>query len=393
MPNSCRPILAFALLMTVACSGTHEEPTKASTRDSAGVTITETPMATWHGSDGWTVDSTPILDIGQQDGPDPYLLGQVVGAVRRDDGSIIVVDGDAHQLRLFDSTGHFVKARGRKGPGPGEFAYIEQIARCGPNQLWIGTGPRISIWTADLEFVRELSVRQNVMWPLICFGGSGLLAKRDLNNMDDPTTNTTRDDSLELIALDSAGDSPHDLMSIAVWRRIYLVESKPRVSFPNPFAPMTVLAENGADMIVGTARTLGFEVFDAQGRLLRIVRGPAGDLAFTAAMRQDYLSSALVGRDKEDREWLNRAGNPIPATMPAYTEIQTDAVGNVWVNRFASPGSSLNRWGVFGRDDHFLGHVTLPRDLKVFDIGADYLLGMASDSAGAQHVRLYRLRK
>ncbi len=83
------------------------------TRDSAGVTIVETNRALWGDSMPWTVDTTPMLAIGQLDGEEPYLFEWLVGALRLDDGSIIAADGSPRKLRQFDSTGRFVRAAGR----------------------------------------------------------------------------------------------------------------------------------------------------------------------------------------------------------------------------------------------------------------------------------------
>ena len=41
----------------------------------------------------------------------------------------------------------------------------------------------------------------------------------------------------------------------------------------------------------------------------------------------------------------------------------------------------------------WLGEVALPEDLEVWEIGADYVLGVFDDALGVEHVRKYRLIK
>jgi hypothetical protein len=335
----------------------------------------------------------PAVSIGSGDGPDAYLFSRVNGVLRLPDGSIVVADAGAHQLRLFDSTGHFVRAAGRQGQGPGDFGYIEAMARCGRDALLISSGFRISVWSLDLKFQREFKTTDMIMWPVVCFAGTGLVVKRDIDQGGDPTTDVVRVDSLLLDEVDSTGQSRHALFPIALWRRVYLLRDTPHVSIPDPFAPATVLAADDSDMIVGDGETLHVEVRDRAGRVRRILRGPADDLTLTSTLRHVYDTASLHGQDSEMRTWVRRAGSRISDHLPAYTDIVADAAGDIWVQRFAMPGSEVNRWGVFGRDGRFLGHVMLRPKLQVFDIGDDYVLGVRPASDGVQHVLMYRMRK
>jgi hypothetical protein len=47
---------------------------------------------------------------------------------------------------------------------------------------------------------------------------------------------------------------------------------------------------------------------------------------------------------------------------------------------------------VFDRDGAWLGDVTLPAHFQPYDIGADYVLGVARDDDGVQTVVQYALR-
>ena len=57
-----------------------------------------------------TLDSVPVLDLGDESrGPAEEFSGTVI-PVRLSDGTIVVANGGSQELRLFDSTGAFIKS-------------------------------------------------------------------------------------------------------------------------------------------------------------------------------------------------------------------------------------------------------------------------------------------
>ena len=82
-----------------------------------------------------------------------------------------------------------------------------------------------------------------------------------------------------------------------------------------------------------------------------------------------------------------------PETLPAYSTIIFDALGNLWVERFRGRGEEENRWDVFNAEGHLLGAVDLPVGLLVDQIGEDFVLGRWMDELDVQHVRLYGLTR
>ena len=60
----------------------------------------------------------PTVEIGVEDGAEEYQFYQIGGALRLEDGSILVTDGGSGELRFYDASGEFERAVGRKGAGP-----------------------------------------------------------------------------------------------------------------------------------------------------------------------------------------------------------------------------------------------------------------------------------
>ena len=47
----------------------------------------------------------PLMRVGMLDGPVEYLFGNITGAVRLNDGSVVVADEQSHEVRMFDAGG------------------------------------------------------------------------------------------------------------------------------------------------------------------------------------------------------------------------------------------------------------------------------------------------
>jgi hypothetical protein len=76
------------------------------------------------------------------------------------DGGIFVLDYQTQEIRLFDSTGRFVKRVARKGEGPGELVQANGMAT-GPDGALIVNDPqlrRFSVYDPGGEFVRQHTV-------------------------------------------------------------------------------------------------------------------------------------------------------------------------------------------------------------------------------------------
>lgn len=71
----------------------------------------------------WVIGTTPIVTIGTNEADPGHELAGVTGALRVP-GGFIVANSGSHELRLFDSTGRFIRSYGRKDQGPGDFGAV-----------------------------------------------------------------------------------------------------------------------------------------------------------------------------------------------------------------------------------------------------------------------------
>jgi hypothetical protein len=84
--------------------------------------------------------------IGLTEGPEEYLFGDITSVAADPTGRIYVADRIASSIRVYDPDGGFVAQIGRGGQGPGEFAWIYDIAFGSDDRMYVRDGPRISVF-------------------------------------------------------------------------------------------------------------------------------------------------------------------------------------------------------------------------------------------------------
>ncbi|MCY4572039.1 MAG: hypothetical protein OXF01_04490, partial [Gemmatimonadetes bacterium] len=72
----------------------------------------------------------PLVRVGLLDGPDEFLFGNITGAVRLEDGSVVIADESIPEVRMFDAGGRHVWTSGRDGEGPGEYKGLWLLRGC-----------------------------------------------------------------------------------------------------------------------------------------------------------------------------------------------------------------------------------------------------------------------
>ena len=124
-----------AAFLAVACGGEAGSGGGSTVRDSSGIAIVESRGGSWQSGEEWTVAAEPSLVIGVLEGDPEYQLFDVGGAMRLDDGRIVIANAGSLQLRFYDESGAFLHAVGGQGDGPGEFQDIGWLAPLGSDTL------------------------------------------------------------------------------------------------------------------------------------------------------------------------------------------------------------------------------------------------------------------
>jgi hypothetical protein len=394
-------LAAVALIAGVTASGmsgcdsadrSYAGPTQ---RDSAGIAIVESSRAEWDSSTAWTVDTAPVASIGVDDGDEAYLLNRVVGATRLPDGRLVVANGGSGQLRFFDSTGVFIRAVGRPGPGPGEFEYMRALERCGADSLFaFDLNWQTRIFTAQGVLGREVVIRapgtSQGPYALAC-SPSGVFAISDWGERTRRPTIGFYRSMARVWVLDGEGREVADLGEHLASERI----GTERGSGPHPFGRFTSIAVGDGAIYLGSGEEFEVRRYSRAGRLERIQRAPPEDLSISPEALDDYRAEQLARVTPQNRPELERtlAEMPMPEGLPAFTRLRVDPSGNLWARRFRHAGDSAERWAVFSLEGGLLGHVEMPPEFALLEIGEEYVLGVTRDADSVERVRLHRLER
>jgi hypothetical protein len=83
--------------------------------------------------DSMTVD----LIIGTVSGPEEMTFGNIRDIEVNSDGEIYVLDTSVGTVRIFDSSGEYVRSLGRLGEGPAEFRSPTQMTLARDGSVWV----------------------------------------------------------------------------------------------------------------------------------------------------------------------------------------------------------------------------------------------------------------
>jgi hypothetical protein len=410
LPPSSHPMHAplriasvAAALALAACGGGGDGGAGFATRDSAGIRIAESTAPAWKEGEGWTVAAEPSLDLGGEEAPADQQFGGVTDAVRLSDGTVVVADGQAQELRWFGPDGALKARAGREGEGPGEFTGIHRLARLAGDSIgaWDLRQSRLTLFDAAGTMAAQHTLRplpgtlSDLVGVLadgsvILFPGfklnfsSGERATRDTL----PYLRTPRDGSAADTIATYPGDETVTLTAGEGERRMALRSQV-------PWGAATHRAVRGDALYVGESGRGEVAVHGPDGAVRTLLRRPFTPVEVTEADRDAYRKRQMETDAPAEMAAVLRelAGKvPFPARKSAFAGMLVDAEGCVWLEEHTD-GDAPDAYQVFGADGRLLGRVTMPAGLRAREIGRDYVLGTWNDELDVTHVRVHPLRR
>lgn len=378
----------------------------ATITDSAGVRIVTSPAsdATYARLAG-----EPALSIGVVEGPDALLFDRIVSVARDGDGNLMVVDKGWGEIRVFSAGGEHVRTVGGIGEGPGEFedltdawpragggimavdGWRRRITEFGPSGEPGGKATRLA--GASDEDMHPERLQPRGHWG----AGAVLSSMSQVGNVGLAPGGTTRfpvwfvRHRLDGTVLDTVARFPG--RTVAVVRSGGGTSNRfvPFVSGPTATGATGGIAVTGGDV---------YEVhlIDAAGSLSHVAR-----LAEPPPSLSDEHLDALIanwpGMNADPDPAAVRGmramleGFPLPATIPAYTNLVFADTGELWAQRYHLPGASMLRWDVFHPDGRYLGRVDVAASFEIHAVSKGQLLGVHEDELGVQRVQVRELRR
>lgn len=399
-----RPLASAALLALAACGGGASPAADGggdagfAVRDSAGVRIAESTAAAWREGEGWRVEAAPSVDLGGEEADEAQQFGGVSDALRLSDGTVVVADELARELRWFAADGSPRARAGRKGSGPGEFTDI--------HRLFLLPGDTIGAWDANASRLTRFDARGRM---------ADVLTLRPLPDVPSDLVGVLPDgstvmlpaftrapapggDSLPYLHVPRGGGRPDTLGSRPVGRQATLQAGAGgrtmQMVMPVPLSPTTHAAVSGDAVYLGDSGRGEVSLVTPDGRVRALIRRPYTPEPVTEAEREAERRRLAGGDPSKPPSPTVRdlvAQIPFPDAKPAFAEMRVAPGGDVWLRAFTPPGEP-QAWDVFGADGRLLGRVALPPGLALRQVGRDFVLGTWTDELDVAHVRVHALR-
>lgn len=375
MPSAEPPVPSIALLLVVLTACTEGKAAKVpmatiDTLPGGVVRVSSAQPTGWADSSrAWGIDE--VIRFGAAEGP-----GQLVepGSVSVDGaGRVYVADRKPMMVKVFDSTGAFVRTIGREGAGPGEFRVAFIAVRGGNLVVQDPMNARTSVFDTSGAYLRS--------WKSSCCYWDEIFID-DAERVYIPT----------MIQRDTAGPSRGraftryqmtgevvDTLFVPTrdddakqWMFVSKSQGKNRnvMSTSVPFSPQMVQAFHPEGGFV-TGWTGDYRVIRSPsgGDTTRIISRAWTPDPIPETMRQARVDEMIKNAKGMVGEEVARAVaklSDVPTTAPAYVDLKVDPTGVIWARRLVGSDSTKTRFDVFGADGSWLGQLTTPIGLPEY---------------------------
>lgn len=418
-------LLAALLVTAGACGGERGAGSPGAgvtVRVEDGVTVVENGGLHLADTLAWRIDTTAVVRIGVLEGPEEYVFGRIRGIAQRSDGTVVVADALARELRLYDLEGRFVRRVGRAGEGPGEFGTITGLALLAGDSLAVISGQRVDLLGPDLQFARRFNARlpreeMSVEPPLSSDRLEGLFEDGralmgDYIGVCGRDTEGVCVDSIAFKRIGRAGgvDARFGRFVYGRQERRQLAADLPVIATREPY-PQAFWTVGGDRFYYGDARRFEVFAFTSGGSLERRIRLDYTSPEYTRDDVWPPLEEPPAPSSDPRLARLNeavreiRASAEVPDTFPAFSDLLVDATGHVWVREYLPSAPSDERpprWFVFDPEGR-LGYAV--RSVPGMDrrggplggvapfIGERHVIGRVEDELGVESVVVYDLVK
>lgn len=351
------------------------------------------PEQRWHVSEG--------LRIGEGGGQGPAALGfaQCVAIDPMD--RIWVVEARAHELRVFDADGSFVRAVEKLGEGAGEFQRIGHAFPGPGDEIWVAERSlrryqvfdTAGTWTGSHRFLFPEAEDEVRAW-----SRQGLLAVREAFTEAADTIRLYRlaDGALSLTDRKAAWPTERVPMQILT---VGAAEANLSVSFQEaiPFAarPYSFL---GSGLDLWAARQIDDDTYQIRrtdletGDDLLVITRRYEPVSVPDSRRRAAADSLVELHTSTGNNLLSKIDwRSFPRHYPGFESVHLSASGEVWVRRTLRRTLAGNAVGfdVFAPDGRYLGQPVVPASLGTMNlqvITANSIYAIHTDDAGADYV-------
>lgn len=297
------------------------------------------------------------VSIGEETGPEEYLLNRPVELRIDDQGYFYILDWRDCHILVYDDSGKYVRTIGRKGQGPGEFRAPAFFDFLSDGRLFVNDGmnQRISIFDLEGNHLGDFRLEGFYIGMLIDTRNRIYLQKRSQKKEVKPTTEFQEIQMITgVYSLDSDGQDMTHLVDVEV-------------------ETVKMKAMEGGVLTVGGSRDERFVW----------ALNPAGKLyvGFSKIYQISVLSEEGAVEFRFGREYTPIANEEhkkdprVPEFYPAFnTNMLIDGEGNCWIRQFTLADFEGYLYDTFDSEGIFTRQAVLSYPLYMFRDGKAYSL-------------------
>jgi hypothetical protein len=410
--------LLFALVTAGACAdgppaaaGSGETP--PTRRDSAGVIIVVNRADTAD-LPRWRPDAES-LRLGVVHGAPELEFGALVGAARLSDGTLVVADNQAAELRFFTADGEYVRTLGRGGDGPGEFRRIHSLARLVSDSLvvWDTALRRATVISPSGQLARTAHllppppVTQDGMtgppaglWPVAPVAGGGWLsvahpAMAPPGWLSGPVVQRGEVVSLlhdsDGIVVDTLARAGYETLLAPADRLVAnQIGNAEALSLHAGLTSHIALGANA--LYVASSDSFRIRVIGVDGELRRLILYPSLEREYRDAEFRERRRQALATAPAERKRSLEATWDPRlkPPLRPSLADLRVDPSGHIWVREWGTPSDAPARWLVLDPDGQAIAVAETPPATRIADLAVDAVVLLHRDELDVQFVAVHR---
>ncbi len=397
MPTPFRRTISFvtALVLPLSVCAAQQVPFESIPIDSVGVQIVTSDPAS---SDAiCTISEEPVLIIGEDEEDENQWFTSVRGMGRLSGGSVVAVDYQTAEVRIFDETGRHLRSMGARGEGPGEFLHPSTLWISAGDTLWVGnTRPwHYNVFTAQGQFVRRASLSPAYLNPSHAGGvldnGYTVNARREWV----ARANFSVPDTLIVEVHNPSGELVGSLAKIPD-RISGTVKEDPDLGLDLIFQSFAEVDARGSIIVLAHGSEPEVRVLDDEFNLRTIIRWLEPVRRVTSTDVRAWREDLEERRTQQESSLLRQSYNtalsrdrPVAEVFPAMSNVVIGRDDRIWVRKYDRPREDRG-WLAFGADGEFICHLAqLPGSVREF--GADYVLLLHRSELGIQSIRMHRL--